>query len=179
MTFDPPLFAKYKVEEHEHIKEWFFDEYQYWIDDNPRGTNMWSTDFHRWPYEDRAYKKLINHFLRPYISEFVKQWNADDQWKVKWWFAQYEDGGDHRWHIHPGALFGCVYQLELPDSKQATELDGKDFGLEEGDLIIFPAQWPHRSPPNGTGRKTVIAGNIMWQDIAHPKYINRDTKYEE
>lgn len=174
--FDPPFFGHYKVEEHEFIKEWFFDEFQYWIDDNPAEGNVWSTDFHRWPYKDRAYTKLMDKFLRPYIRQFVEQWNAGDDWRARWWFAQYIDGDDHMWHIHPGANFGCVYQLELPDPGQATELDGKNFNIEEGDLIIFPHVWPHRSPPNGKGRKTVIAGNIMWEDIKHPKYTSRDTK---
>jgi hypothetical protein len=172
-VFDPPFFAKYKVEEHNLIKEWFFDEYQQWIDENgKKNNNVWATDFHT-PYKQRVYTKLIDRYLRPYIDEFARQWNAQPDWEVMWWFAQYVDGDDHRWHIHPGALFGCVYQMELPEPSMATELDGKDFNIDEGDLIIFPAQWPHRSPPYGKGRKTVIAGNIRWEDLSHPKYLVR------
>jgi len=177
--FDPPLFAKYKVEEHNLFKDWFFDEFQYWLDDNKKvDGNMWNTDF-RIDRDKRPYTKLANKFLGPYIEDFAKKWNAKiipekgrGSFDITWWFAEYEENDDHQWHIHPGSLFGAVYMLELPDPRLATELDGKDLKAEEGDLIIFPAQWPHRSPVNKdiSNKKTVLAANIFWDSLDHPKY---------
>jgi len=171
--FEPRFFAKYKINEHELIKEWFFDDSEHWINNHvpvkDRDQNQ-STDYFA-PYEDRPYTKLADHFLKPYIDTFAKEWNAKNP-KVHWWFADYKNGGEHAWHIHHGAEFAVVYQLQLEDPKMATELDGRHFDLVEGDMIIFPNMWPHRSPPNPNhSAKTIIAGNIMWTDIEHPKYL--------
>ena len=34
---------------------------------------------------------------------------------TKIWFNQYEEGGEHDWHNHPGCQFTNCYYLELPD----------------------------------------------------------------
>lgn len=168
--FDPPLFKKSKVKDHAVIKEWFLCEFQDWINDHPCTNDAGFSDYHTDIDIPRPYYDLVNHYLRPYVDEFVSAWNGCDP-ILDWWFAQYRDEEHHhKWHIHPGSLFGVVYQLELPNKSHATEFDGKSFDLDEGDLIIFPAQWPHRSPPGGFGQKTVIAGNVAYNNLAHPNY---------
>lgn len=172
--FNPPFLMKYEIEEHETLKELFFHEYQGWIDQYHL-ENV-TTDFFEDCKKPRPYKKLMNRILKPYIKEFITQWNGDtSDWMAQWWFAQYTDKSDHSWHIHPGAFFACVYMLDLPDSSMVTELEGdpfKDQDVKEGDMIIFPGSWPHRSPPSDSRQKTIIAGNILWNlpDQKNPKY---------
>jgi hypothetical protein len=161
--FDPPFFMKYTIEEHETVKEEFFDEYQWWID--VHGTTDYFSDNKPHPYQ-----KLMNRALKPYIKQFIQQWKGDtSDWGAEWWFAQYTDNDSHDWHIHPEANFACVYMLELPDSSFVTELLGNPFegqNVQEGDLIIFPNSWPHRSPPRDSSEtKTVIAGNIVYKEV--------------
>lgn len=83
------------------------------------------------------------------------------------WFQQYNHGDTHNWHTHHTTNYACVYFVELPASECATELYDPHTGrvirlddVEEGDLVIFPTSYLHRSPENNTrGRKTIIAFN--------------------
>lgn len=174
--FNPPFFMKYEIEEHDSLKELFFLEHQRWIDQYHL-ENV-TTDFFEKPEKPRPYRRLMNRTLKPYIKEFIAQWNGDtSDWMVQWWFAQYTDESDHSWHIHPGAYFACVYMMHLPDPSMATELEGDPFkDVKEGDLIIFPASWPHRSPLKESCDKTIIAGNLVWYhlDQNNPKYPKKD-----
>jgi hypothetical protein len=43
--FNPPSLMKYTIEEHETVKEEFFDEYQWWID--VHGTTDYFSDNRR------------------------------------------------------------------------------------------------------------------------------------
>jgi|TARA_B110000858_G_scaffold173656_1_gene205643 hypothetical protein len=83
------------------------------------------------------------------------------------WFQQYDNTGEHALHNHPGCHFTNCYYLELPDSEYKTELIGLEgepleFIVKEGDVMTCPAWMLHRSKPNGSGRKTVIAFNTSY-----------------
>ena len=90
------------------------------------------------------------------------------------WFQQYRKNDTHDWHSHFGCLIHCVYFLELPDPKYATQIqtyDGKVIKpkVKEGDLLFLLTPNRHRSPINKSGkRKTIIAFNmnmIKTQDL--------------
>ena len=81
------------------------------------------------------------------------------------WYQQYLEGDRHGWHIH-GEHYTGVYYLEYPKGCARTQicspydLKGKYIDVEEGDFIIFPSHWIHRSLPNSKKRKTIISYNF-------------------
>lgn len=80
------------------------------------------------------------------------------------WFQQYTKSNQHDWHTH-GENYSGVYYVELPDDVLGTEIwDGEKViipPVKEGDVCIFPAFMPHKSPRVTTdGRKTIISFNI-------------------
>ena len=82
------------------------------------------------------------------------------------WFQQYLEGDRHGWHIH-GDHYTGVYYLEYPKSAAKTQIcspynlrSQKIEGVEEGDMIIFPAHWIHRGLKNGKDRKTIVSYNF-------------------
>ena len=69
---------------------------------------------------------------------------------TKIWFNQYEEGGEHDWHNHPGCQFTNCYYLELPDAEYATEVVGADGKLckiqaTEGDVMTCSSWMKHLS----------------------------------
>jgi hypothetical protein len=167
--FNPSFFKKYKVEDHLLLKEWFLEEYNEWIQGKEHKLDEYTQSDYYYK-KTKPYKSLLNEYLQKYITAFSNEWNVTD-FNIQWWFAQYNSKGSHYWHTHPGATFACVYALELPNFNLGTELDGRINDIEEGDLIIFPGCWPHRSPANSyNNRKTVIAGNIIFKDLDLRRY---------
>ena len=86
------------------------------------------------------------------------------------WFNQYDPGtgSEHPFHVHTGGHINCsgIYYVELEDKSLGTilrESDSPEFQPEvrEGEILFFPSNVWHRSPPNNTNtRKTVIPFNI-------------------
>jgi len=107
------------------------------------------TDYDR--DENFEYKKLItSHFLNQikYVLSLDKDLYVDP---IKLWFQKYKKNYFHNWHTHHQVNFGLVYFLKLTNNYFKTEfkrLDGQliDYKCKEGDVIIFPAYIPHRSP---------------------------------
>jgi len=94
------------------------------------------------------------------------------------WFQQYYQNDNHAWHTHGECNWAIVYYVELPDGAPPTvlyDLHTEEIirpAVEEGDMIVFPSNTPHTSPPNEVDdRKTIIAMNVVCTDchnIAEP-----------
>ena len=76
------------------------------------------------------------------------------------------EGDTHGWHIH-GDHYTGVYYLEYPDDAAKTQICSPlsmkihDVDAREGDIIIFPSHWIHRSGnPNSKSRKTIVSFNF-------------------
>jgi len=87
------------------------------------------------------------------------------------WFQQYNQNDNHAWHTHGACNWAIVYYVELPDGAPPTLLYDThteeiiEPDVSEGDIIIFPSNTPHTSPPNTVnGRKTIIAMNVVCSD---------------
>jgi len=138
-------------------------------------------------YDNKVYKPLQTDFFlpsklkRPYIEYFCsdvimptvesvgKSLRLEPfDFKIHGlWFQQYSESGEHSWHNHPTCQFTNVYYLEMPEDEYKTEvvgLDGKliEYTAKEGDLLTIPSWMMHRSKPNGTKRKTIIAFNSSY-----------------
>ena len=113
---------------------------------------------------NRVYAESIRRRMKPFLNHYASLWGCRNFDAQGIWFAQYENGAEFGWHTHEGCNASAVYMLELPDSSAATEFWGIDWDeeLNEGDLMVFPAIVPHRSPIISRGRKTIIGinGNI-------------------
>jgi len=160
--FDEDFFYKVRIEEHELIKEWFFDEYQSYIDTLP--LNPSRTDYQLlMKGVEPPYHKFWRNYVDPYLKDFCSNFGVVEFIYTEW-IAQYDTDIDHHWHMHPQSDFGAVYYLELPHNQLSTEFWKKNYPAEEGDLVFFPNWWIHRSTPNYFNkRKTVIAGNLSFK----------------
>jgi len=90
------------------------------------------------------------------------------------WFQQYVRNNRHSWHEHPDADIALIYYLELDRPEHSTEFKDEYTherffcNVAEGDIILFPARYLHRSPNiTSDTRKTVIVSNCNLIDFNH------------
>lgn len=106
------------------------------------------------------YKNMVDKAVKPCLQHYAEMWGCTEFQVKMYWFAQYYNEADFSWHTHEGCNMSAIYFLETPSKHQITEFFGFDTSplqLVEGDVIVFPAMLPHRSPPiNNKDRKTVI-----------------------
>jgi len=88
-----------------------------------------------------------------------------------YWFQQYNQNDNHAWHTHGSCNWAIVYYVELPEGAPPTvlyDLHTEEIiepDVSEGDMIVFPSNTPHTSPPNKVDdRKTIIAMNVTCND---------------
>lgn len=122
------------------------------------------TDWNMPKQMERKYITPFVEIIDPSLRHLAIRYNCKTCILANIWFQQYEaNSGFHTWHVHEHAHFACVYLLE-GSKEHATEIQisNKIFkpSLQEGDLLIFPAYYLHRSAPFESGRKTVIAFNL-------------------
>ena len=111
------------------------------------------------------------------VAKFLhcKQWTINNAW-----FNQYKTNDKVDWHSHPGSNFANIYFLEMPEKNMKTQFynlkDKKptDIDVEEGDILTFPAYYPHRSNfLKSDNQKTVIAFNTSF-DYYNSAEINNN-----
>ena len=115
----------------------------------------------------RPYSNIVSTVVDDIVTIIENEfgWRRDWVMPQNVWFQQYEGGDSHSWHTHPHSTFNCVWYVELPDGAPATTIlteDGEiDVEVKQGDVLIFPAQYLHKSSSNESdGRKTVVVLNI-------------------
>lgn len=106
------------------------------------------------------YHQILTQLLEPYITQYCEDWHCQDYTFKNIWFAEYYDGAKFGWHTHEGSNMSGVYVIELDDPRNATQtLSHPNNEMTAGDLILFPAMMPHRSPKVTNGYKLVIGFN--------------------
>ena len=83
---------------------------------------------------------------------------------TNFWFQQYEAGDFHNWHIHALATYSAVVFIELASGAE-TQFKIKNqvlsYPVKEGQILVFPSSFVHRSPQNTSGhRKTIVSFNM-------------------
>tara|TARA_S200002703_G_scaffold58320_1_gene50694 strand:+ start:1114 stop:1710 length:597 start_codon:yes stop_codon:yes gene_type:complete len=121
-------------------------------------------------YFDLLFNAVCPHLKQLAIANRLKEPKRSDI-EISMWFQQYQNNSFFNWHTH-NQTYAMVYFCELPYGGQVTtemvdvwqkELFTVD--AEVGDMIVFPAFIPHRSPPNTTHeRKTVFSANINFKN---------------
>lgn len=81
------------------------------------------------------------------------------------WFHQMYEGDYDNWHNHFACQWIGIYYVDLPKGEETELMDfeGNVFtpAIEEGDLLVFPSGYLHRSPPKREKQeKTIIAFNF-------------------
>jgi hypothetical protein len=100
---------------------------------------------------------LYNKHLKP-IIEIV---TGNSYLMNAIWYQYYgkNSGSYHDYHDHcsSNCQLSGIYYLRLKDPKLKTEfLETPEIMIEEGDIILFDAHIPHRSPPNNTNHDKII-----------------------
>ena len=137
--------------------------------DNRYSDEISNTDWFVNTNNKELYWNYLSPYLYPVMKNTYENYIGYHDWKIgEYWFQQYEYNDKHEWHFHPGCLYNNIYYVELGDDGPKTELMVPVTGeiivadIREGDILIFPSVFKHRSPPNlGGGRKTVISFNVI------------------
>ena len=149
-----------KIKEHSNNKKMILNEIYETKQSNFR--DVTSTDWLTPSNIERTYFKYIKDITNKYYDKITERLGLKDFNFTKliihnWWFQIYDKDATHDWHTHPGSHFTNIYFIELPDTTLATEIKGhKNLNIKEGDLITFPAYWPHRGPINKTNKRKII-----------------------
>lgn len=123
-------------------------------------SNMSYSDY-KVDYTSRPiYHQMFLDLITPFLEQYMDQWHCNNINMGNIWFAEYHDGADFGWHTHEGTNMSAVYQLELEHTSNATQVMSEKVDMQEGDLLLFPAMMPHRSPHVIKGNKIVIGFNF-------------------
>ena len=127
---------------------------------------------------ERPWVKLISPLIYEQLNSFSLELGFTGCILNQLWFQQYTFQNIHNWHCHVGNYTG-VYYLEFDKQSPKTEIlypnnlnEAFTVDVEEGDIIIFPCYFIHRSGKIvNNKRKTIISFNIDFDRI-HEKYTH-------
>tara|TARA_Y100001937_G_C7097648_1_gene320899 strand:+ start:480 stop:1028 length:549 start_codon:yes stop_codon:yes gene_type:complete len=119
---------------------------------------------------DQKYKIVFWEGIAPLLEKFARDVAVRPESELNYqifvdvmWFHQMDKGDYDNWHNHFGCQWIGIYYIDLPEGEETELMDfeGNIFQPEvkEGDLLIFPSGYLHRSPPCND-RKTIVAFNF-------------------
>ena len=112
----------------------------------------------------RDYAHIVNPILSEHIDAFKMHCGFKEMSLVSAWFQKYPVGGFHPEHVHPESHFTNIYYVKLENKSCVTTvlnpLDKSKIEIEinEGDILTFPAFYPHSSPV-ADSEKIIVAFN--------------------
>ena len=142
-------------------------------------TNITKVDWDKASDFERPWVKLFLPKFSSVVKEMIYSMGYRSLKIKECWYQQYNEGSCHSWHIHSDHFTG-VYYLEYPKGSSKTEICSpfslkiKKIDVKEGDIIIFPSHWIHRSGVNTSSRKTIISYNFSIHTAPWGKEINVD-----
>jgi len=121
---------------------------------------------------ERPWVKLIGNFIHEQLNNFAIEMGYQKIKLTELWYQQYQKEAIHNWHIHSGNYTG-VYYLEFDKNSPTTEFlypnnlnNCFTIDVEEGDIIIFPSYFIHRSQKNFIDKiKTIISFNLEFENL--------------
>lgn len=151
---------KVKVKNHFECKNLFLDKIKKSIDEERVVTNPAGYILDYGVKRTRLYDKEFDDYILPELQLFASKYLCTPE-VLGIWFQQYSTNTGFYWHNHPGSHLAMIYNLELPNSADATKFYGiSNLNVEEGDLVIFPAYMPHIGTTIMGNRKTIISCNF-------------------
>ena len=120
--------------------------------------------------DDQIYKISFWQRVAPLVKQFAREVAVRPETKLNYqinvdmmWFHRMDKGDYDNWHNHSFCQWVGVYYVDLPEGEQTLlqDYEGNVFkpDVSEGQLLIFPASYIHKSP-EVTKRKTVINFNF-------------------
>jgi uncharacterized protein (DUF885 family) len=132
---------------------------------NTANEKISKTDWTVLQKEEIPYVEYFAKILSPALDKALPMFNSKI-WKVaNIWFQQYKKGDYHNFHAHQKTNFSAVYYVELPKNSETKFYNNEKILVKEGDLIIFPGFWYHKSEPLKEKRKTIISFNCDFFDF--------------
>tara|TARA_B100001250_G_C19764520_1_gene774075 strand:- start:346 stop:1074 length:729 start_codon:yes stop_codon:yes gene_type:complete len=149
-------------------------DYATWSDDSAKGGYV---DWVKPPIDmsdDQRYKIVFwgdeENGIAPLLKKFARDIAIRPETGLNYkifvdimWFHQMDKGDYDNWHNHFACQWIGIYYIDLPEGEQTELMDfeGNVFqpDVKEGDLLIFPSGYVHRSPPCNN-RKTIVAFNF-------------------
>tara|TARA_R100000149_G_C5811420_1_gene94501 strand:+ start:77 stop:610 length:534 start_codon:yes stop_codon:yes gene_type:complete len=121
---------------------------------NTKGEKITSCDYNfsketNRPYVNFIYKNIISDFGKNFcIINNIHSIGVDNIW-----FQIYMKNDFHNLHTHPHANFTNVLYVKLPNKNLTTNVynlkkEKISLNIEEGNILTFPAYYPHSSPKN-------------------------------
>ena len=117
----------------------------------------------------RPWTVILKPYIQQHFDECGKEVGCESVLIHNLWFQQYVKSDEHSWHVH-GENYTGVYYLQYPPGSSATQIvdhSGKIYNVDasEGDIIMFPSFFVHRSPPiEHDVVKTIVSFNIEFCD---------------
>lgn len=119
---------------------------------------------------DQRYKIIFWDSIAPLLHKFARDVAVRPETKLNYqifvdmmWFHQMDKGDYDNWHNHVACQWIGVYYVDLPKGEETILIDyeGREFQPEvnEGQLLIFPAGYIHKSP-DCNNRKTIVSFNF-------------------
>ena len=120
--------------------------------------------------DDQKYKTWFWDQVAPLVKEFARDVAVRPETGLNYqinvdmmWFHRMDKGDYDNWHNHSFCQWVGVYYVDLPEGEQTLlqDYEGNVFkpDVSEGQLLIFPASYIHKSP-EVTKRKTVVNFNF-------------------
>ena len=122
-------------------------------------------------FSNRAWVRIILDKLLQHFNQVLPNIGYTQTDITQLWFQQYNENDTHRWHVH-GDNYTGVYYLEFPPGSPTTQIidhnnTTTNVDAHEGDIIVFPSFFVHRSPPVVSKlRKTIISFNLLFKSIS-------------
>ena len=120
----------------------------------------------------QQYKTVFWEGIAPLIKKFSRDVAIPEKSGLNYqvfvdvmWFHQMTKGDYDNWHNHFGCQWIGIYFVDLPEGEETIlmDSDGNEFqaDVKEGELLIFPSGYLHKSPPKlSDDIKTIIAFNF-------------------
>ena len=176
----------WKVEVHKiHIKEWAENKERIlgmvpWDDKRKQQPEINWTDYHQQGGDFAEhhtnlprYEPAFMEIVKPYLGLFLQESDYKFCDITRCWLQRYAKHNFHAPHDHGPRGYACVFYAEMdPTVHGSTEflqpspsIDGgkgiESIQVVEGDLILFPCNLFHQSPPHFSEKyRTVIAFNL-------------------
>ena len=120
--------------------------------------------------DDQKYKTWFWEQIAPLVKQFARDVAVRPETGLNYqinvdmmWFHRMDRGDYDNWHNHSYCQWVGVYYVDLPEGEQTLlqDYEGNTFqpDVKEGQLLIFPASYIHKSPV-ANARKTVINFNF-------------------
>lgn len=158
-----------KLKEHKLIKDKIIN-----LLNNTAGKNYDNliSDWHLPKETPRPYWPFVHSIFLKYLKLFVKEYYKQHSNNIEiiidnYWYQNYLKNSKHKWHTHSYSNLSAVYYLHLPNPKKQgiKILNKKSVNIKEGDLLIFPSYYLHKSKNSYNDSKKIIAFNFNLRNI--------------